>query len=62
MKLDYQKPQRSGDIHAEKKEMCLVVGTSADLAMDQLSGAHNHALPLGKFVGGVCFNILDISF
>ncbi len=39
-------------IHAEKKEMCLVVGTSADHPMDQLSGAHNHALPLGKFVGG----------
>ncbi len=46
----------------KKKEMCLVVGTSADLAMDQLSGAHNHALPLGKFVAGVCFNIIDISF
>jgi len=44
-----------------KKEMCLVVGTSADHAMDQLSGAHNHALPLVKVVGG-CFNILDISF
>jgi hypothetical protein len=46
----------------EKKEMCLVVvGTSANHAMDQLSDAHNHALPLGKFVRG-CFNILDISF
>jgi hypothetical protein len=46
----------------KKKKCVFVVGTTADHAMDQLSGAHNHdALPLGKFVGG-CFNILDISF